>query len=402
MKRFLRAWHLRFTRSLTLRWRLTLWTAGLFLALGFGLIVLLSGLASIRVPQAIREVLLPTQYPSSEPLPLMASPTPLSSQPGASSPGAAPPLVLGQVQEIAIHEVRIISLISVGIFTLLGAWGAYWIAQRALQPVRRLTSLVQEIQVDSLHRRLSIDGPQDEVKALADAFDDMLERLERAFEQQSRFVADASHELRTPLAVLRTNLEVIRQDPNATLADYREMVIAFERALDRLEALVDALLLLAKGEQEIQTEAINLEVLLTEVVHELEPLARDHRVSLALEVADDVVLSADVPLLVRAISNLVENGIRYNRPDGSVTITVSREADWAVISVRDTGIGIPPEEQSRIFDRFYRVDQSRARHRGGAGLGLSITAHIVQLHGGRIQVESTPGVGSTFSVYLPL
>lgn len=229
----------------------------------------------------------------------------------------------------------------------------------------------------------------------------MMERLERAFEQQSRFAADAAHELRTPLASLRTNLEVVRSDPHATLADYREMASALERALERLERLVDDLLLLARGEKDVRAEPVYLEVLIGNVIQELEPLAQSHKVSLHHKVADEVILEADPLLLARAISNLVENGIRYNHPGGSVTVTGRREEKSVVVSVEDTGTGIPPEEQAHIFDRFYRVDRSRARHRGGSGLGLSIAAHIVQLHGGHIQVASTPGAGSTFTIWLP-
>lgn len=255
--------------------------------------------------------------------------------------------------------------------------------------------------METLDRRLALDGPPDEVKELADAFDRLLERLERSFEQQSRFVSDAAHELRTPLATLRTNLELVLSNPHATLADYREMASALERALERLERLVNDLLLLARGEKDIRVESVYLEVLIGDVIQELELLAQSYQVSLRCNITDEAVVQADAPLLAQAISNLVRNGIHYNHPGGSVTVTVHREADGVAISVEDTGIGIAPEEKSHIFERFYRIDQSRARHRGGSGLGLSIAAHIVQLHGGHIQVESTPGAGSTFTVWLP-
>lgn len=392
----LQAWQRRFGKFFTLRWRLTLWMAGLLLVLGLGLTVYINAMTAIRVPQAVsHEVvvveLTPTPHPPEEPL--SASP-PVPPSIGESS-------AIEQVQEIAIREVRIVSLIGAGIFAVLGAIGAYWMAQQALRPVQRLSRLVQEIRAETLDRRLLLDGPPDEVKELADAFDEMLERLQRAFDQQGQFVADAAHELRTPLATLRTNLEVVLRDPDVTLADYREMAGALERALERLERLVNDLLLLARGERDIRAEPVYLPVLIGDVIQELGPLAQAYQVSLRCDVTEDVVLLVDAPLLARAISNLIENGIRYNRPGGSVTVTVHRETDGVVVKVADTGVGIPPQEQSRIFERFYRVDRSRARQRGGAGLGLSITAHIVQLHGGHIQVESTPGVGSTFTLWLP-
>ncbi len=396
MKPILQIWR-RLTQSLTLSRRLMLWTAGLLIILGFGQALLISRLTDINVPQTIEGVMLsPTQIASSEPLPDSLSQT------TPSSPDAIEALPGQVIQEIVLRQVRSISLIMAGVFALIGVIGAYWIAQQALQPVKRLSRMVKEIRAETLDRRLALDGPSDEVKELADAFDNTLERLERAFEQQGRFVADAAHELRTPLATLRTNLEVIQQDPNATLSDYREMSATLNRTLDRLERLAEDLLLLARGEKELPKEQVNLEVLLTEVVQELKPLAQSNQVSLDLKIAGEVIISADAQLLARTVSNLIENGIRYNRPGGSVTTTVQLQENGVVVQIQDTGIGIPANELPHIFERFYRVDRSRARHRGGSGLGLAITTHIVQLHGGRIRVESTPGVGSTFTIWLPL
>lgn len=396
MKRVVRDWQHRFAGFLTLRRRLTLWVGGLLLTLGLVLVIIINALTAIRLPQAVHvAVLVPT--PQSSTLLPMATPSP-DQVPVVPAEDAS---VIEQVQEIAVREVRFISLIAVGVFTLLGAVGAYWIAQRGLRPVQHLSQLVREIGAESLGHRLALEGPPDEVKALADAFDDMLERLEQAFAQQSRFVADAAHELRTPLTTLRTNLEVIYQDQDATLADYREMAKVLDRILDRMEHLVENLLLLARGEAEVERAVTDLGVLLTEVVDEMKLLAQAHNVTLELAVTDEIVVLADAPLLARAVGNLIENGIRYNRPGGSVAVTAYREASGIAIQVKDTGIGISSDELPHIFERFYRVDRSRNRHRGGAGLGLSITAHIVQLYAGHIRVESVPGVGSTFTIWLP-
>jgi len=397
MKRVLRGWQHRFAGFLTLRRRLTLWVGGLLLTLGLVLVIIINTLTAIRLPQAVNVAVLMEPTPQASALLPPATPS-LDQATVVSDEDAS---VIEQVQEIAIREVRVISIIAVGVFALLGAVGAYWITQRGLRPVQHLSQLVREIGAESLGRRLALEGPPDEVKALADAFDDMLERLERAFAQQSRFVADAAHELRTPLATLRTNLEVIYQDQNASLEDYREMAKVLDRILDRMERLMENLLLLAGGEAEVQREVTNLGVVLTEAVDEMQPLAQAHNVTLELEVTDELVVLADPLLLARAVGNLIENGIRYNRPGGSVAVTAYREASGIEIQIKDTGIGISSDELPHIFERFYRVDRSRNRHRGGAGLGLSITAHIVQLHAGHIRVESALGVGSTFTIWLP-
>ena len=397
MKHILSDWQHRLAKPLTLHWRLTLWTAGLFLALGWGLVLFINSMTAIQIPQVLRVELQPTQHPFSSlstvvPMPSLET-LPLSIEMQESQTTG--------VQEIVIRQVRLISLIGIGLFALVGAVGAYWIAKQSLRPVRHLSHLAQKIQVQTLDQRLPAEGPPDEVKELADAFNEMLARLERAFEQQNCFVADAAHELRTPLATLRTNLEVIQRDPDATLSDYKEVSGVLERALTRLEKLVEGLLLLAKGEREIQTEPVEMEVLLSEIVQEAKILARAYQVEISLDISESVTVLADTPLLGRAISNLLENGIRYNRPGGFVNVTAQRTLNGVEILVQDTGVGIPLDAQPHIFERFYRVDRSRTREQGGHGLGLSIAAHIIHLHGGHIQLKSTPGVGSIFTIWLP-
>lgn len=390
-------WQRRFTSLLTLRWRLTLWTAGLFLLLGLGLALFINSMAAVQVPQVIRMELAPTQQPLSDMPVVLPTPPPELH----FSPTEPPEAQTTELQEIVIRQVRSISLLGIGLFTLVGSIGAYWIAKHSLRPVRRLSQSIQIIQAQTLHQRLPVADPPDEVKELATAFNQMLARLEKAFEQQNRFVADAAHELRTPLATLHTNLEVIENDVDATLADYKETGKVLKRALGRLELLVEDLLLLARGEKEIHLEPIEVEVLLNEIIHEVKQLAQLQQVDIKLEINEPVTVMADAPLLGRVISNLLQNGIGYNRPGGSVTITVNRAINGVEIGVRDTGIGIPEEEQPYVFDRFYRVDQSRAREQGGYGLGLSIAAHIMQLHGGTIKLYSIPGEGSIFTVFLP-
>jgi two-component system sensor histidine kinase ArlS len=306
------------------------------------------------------------------------------------------------VQQATLRQVLLISVIGVALAVGLGSVGAYWLAGQALRPVRDLSRTIRRINAKELDARIALEGPDDEIRALAGAFDNVLARLERAFEQQDRFVGDAAHELRTPLTTLRTNLDVVCADPDATLDDYREMSLALERTLTRLERLVADLLLLARDEKLMTRGEVSLGPLLEEVQLDLDPLADERQVSLRLNGEVGITVRGDGRLLATAFANLVENGIRYNYPGGEVVVHLQREERWAVVSVTDTGVGISEEDQAHIFNRFYRADRSRSQHRGGAGLGLSIVTHVVEQHGGQVQVESGPGVGSTFTVRLPL
>ena len=179
------------------------------------------------------------------------------------------------------------------------------------------------------------------------------------------------------------------------------MVESQERALTRLERLVADLLVLATS-QPLSAAEVTLGVLLEEVVGDLQHVAEARQVSIQLFNEAEVVVRGDDGLLARVFSNLIENGIHYNSPGGSVTITIEQKDAWAVVTVADTGIGIAPENLAHIFERFYRVDASRSRHNGGAGLGLSIVAALVRQHGGEVKVESEPGKGSIFTVQLPM
>ncbi|MCL0029928.1 HAMP domain-containing histidine kinase [Dehalococcoidia bacterium] len=406
-------------RRLTLRVRLALWTTGLLLVLS---IALLAGLTLITPVMIVRPLDAEEEIPRPEappplyrplgPLPPTGPPPgerhtpagPLGSIGPAKPPigPTAPPLPIAVVRAYVRHQMTIISLIGLGLILSLGGVGSYWLAGRALRPIQQLAQAAGEIDAKRLDTRLNLTGPEDELTQLAATFDVMMDRLEAAFEQQGRFVADAAHELRTPLATLRASLDVVRADPNATIEDYQSMSAAVEHALTRLQGLVDDLLLLATEEHIPPDSAIAIEPILEEVMLDLKPLASEQSVSLRLTGASDLMARGDATLLTRVFHNLIENGIRYNREGGEVVVNVCAEGEWLVVTVADTGSGIPAEEQSRIFDRFYRVDPSRSRHRGGAGLGLSIARHIVELHGGQLEVGSTLDIGSTFILKLPL
>jgi len=370
--------------------------AGLLIILGFSQAALISIVARINIPQTIQEEFLsPTQLPPT----VKSTSNQIDVQPTPHEVTDSTEGVL--LQDVILRQVQSISLLMAGVTAIIGILGARWITQKALSPVNRLRQMVKNIQVDTLNQRVPLDGPPDQVKDLAEAFNHALERLEKAFEMQGRFVADASHEMRTPLATMRTNLEVLQLDPKATLSDYKEMIVTLTRTLDRLERLSNDLLLLARGELEVHKVPVNIEALLTEVVQNLMPFAKENHVIINMKVQEGAVVLADERLLGIAFGNLIDNGIRYNRSGGSVEITVFGVDNGLTVQIQDTGEGIPSEELPRIFDRFYRVEKSRTRYRGGAGLGLAICEHIVKLHGGHIKASSTVGEGSIFIIWLP-
>jgi signal transduction histidine kinase len=388
--RQLRSWR---KRRLPLRLRLALWSGALVLVLSFGLLLFINWVAFSSFHNIIGAKTPPPVTIQHHTRPACFSAIPFV----CLSARSANPL-----ESALIFELRNISLVGLGLVAVLGGVGAYLFAGIALRPVRRVSRAARQISANTLNTRLALEGPKDEIKELADTFDAMLERLGQTFELQNRFVADVAHELRTPLASLRTNLEVVTADGDAMLDDYRAMVATQERALTRLERLVADLLILATSEQPLVRSEVALAPLLEEMLNDLQQQANARQVTLQLIGKAEVMVPGNGQLLARAFSNLVENGIYYNHAGGEVVVTLDQKEEQALVTVADTGIGIDADKQTSIFERFYRVDCSRARHSGGAGLGLSIVGAIVQRHGGKVQVESIPGKGSTFTVLLPL
>jgi signal transduction histidine kinase len=325
----------------------------------------------------------------------------MGSSAATDSPAPSLATAVEIAQQASLENVRRISVAGLIVVTALGVSGVYLIVGRALRPIKAIAQTAQELSANRLGTRLALSGPNDEIKQMADAFDVMLARLDNAFKQQGRFISDAAHELRTPLATMRTTLDVVQTDPQASLSDYQEMAEVMGRNLARLENTVTDLLTLAREERNLTREPLAIEEVVSQVMDDLSNLARTSRVSLRLSDMADVTVCGNGPLLTRVFDNLVENGIRYNRAGGEVVVSVKREGEWAAVSVADTGVGIAPREQPRVFDRLYRVENTQTQHKGGAGLGLAIAAYIVQCHAGQIDVQSTPGAGSIFTVKLP-
>ena len=255
-----------------------------------------------------------------------------------------------------------------------------------------------------MKERINYQGSDDEMKRLADTFDDMLGRLESSFESQKQFVQDASHELRTPIAIAQTNIEVVEMEEKATTADYERLMEVLKLSLERMNRLSDQLLLLSEGSQDqAKWSVVDMASLLEEVTREFSANAAAAGVGLELESApEEMLVRGDSLYLKQAIINLVDNAIKYNRPEGTVKVLAQVEDSQLVLQVQDSGIGISQADQQRIFDRFYRVDKSRSRAQGGSGLGLAIVKNIVEGHGGTISVQSALDEGSTFRIILPL
>lgn len=290
---------------------------------------------------------------------------------------------------------------TVFVLALVGGW---LLVGRALRPVDNLRRTALEIQSTNLQKRIRHAGADDEIGRLAQAFDQMIARLDRSFQQVRQFSADASHELKTPLTAIRGEAEVALMGERPP-EEYRKSLNSILESAERMTEVVESLLLLARadsGQNLIRREPVELGEVVLRAFESLEDLSRRHRVSLEIESLDELTVSGDPLWLNQIMVNLIGNGVKYTPEGGQVFVALAEVDGRAEVTVRDTGIGIPAEHLPHIFDRFYRVDHGRARAAGGSGLGLSITRWAVEAHDGTIEVESAAGKGSVFRVRFPL
>lgn len=280
----------------------------------------------------------------------------------------------------------------------------WWVTLRTFTPIERITDAAYRISANgNLGERIAIDNRyDDEVTRMGRAFNAMLERLDQSFELQKQFVADSSHELRTPLTVIRGNLDLYRRNPDPESRE--ECLRAIGRETVRMQKLVQDLLFLAKsdsGRVTIEQTNVQLDTIVFDIYKDGAILAEAKGHTLKLSHFVPVQVWGDAEQLKRVVLNLVENAIKYTPDGGQISLGLYKGNKWARIVITDNGLGIANEEQGRVFDRFYRADKARSRSVGGTGLGLAIVKHIVEAHGGRIQLESELGKGSTFTVWLP-
>jgi len=286
---------------------------------------------------------------------------------------------------------------------VLAGVGGWFLAGRTLKPVERIADIARSIGESDLSRRIDVET-DDELGRLARTLNGMIARLEEAFIKQRRFVADASHELRTPLAVIQAESSLVLEKPRDP-EQYRRSLELVSQEVDYMSEIVGKLLVLARsdaGSEQLNVQDIDLAGLLAELEQDLEALAQERGLNLDFVPLDPLTVRGDRVRLRQLFMNLLDNALRYTPAGGSVTGSIVRRDDLAVVTIGDTGIGIPAEHLPFIFDRFYRVDKARTGGEGGTGLGLSIATSIARMHGGSIEVESEVGAGSTFRVLLPL
>jgi two-component system OmpR family sensor kinase len=306
--------------------------------------------------------------------------------------------------EDTLRRLLLVLLVTMPIALAVSLASGWFLAGRALRPVDAITLAAQRIAAGDLSQRLTVSTSPDEIGRLASMFNDMIGRLDVSFRQIRQFTSDASHELRTPLTVMKGETELVLRRPRP-LSDYQSVLESNLEEIDRMTRIVDELLFLSRadmGEVRMETLPVGLESLVEDIHRQATLLGQDRNIAVTLGTVMPAVVQGDELRLRELLLNLVENAIKYSHPNGKVEISLVAEGSYARLSVRDQGIGIAPDDLSRIFHRFFRTDGARAHTKKGTGLGLAICTWIADSHKGRIDVTSEPGIGSTFTVTLPL
>ncbi len=301
-----------------------------------------------------------------------------------------------------LHDLTLILVVSVTAALFLSALSVYLITRLAFKPMVRMVDTAERISASSLHHRLTTPNTRDEVRRLADALNEMMSRIEDAFNSQRQFVADASHELRTPLTVIYSELEFLKRHVEDKKS--REGIDAALSETDRLSRLVDQLLLLARIDARklvLDIQPVRLDELLIDITKMLQAPAESNNIRLELHIDEAIEIGGDAEKLRRVFLNITQNALKYSPPGGQVFISLGKEGGMATVTIRDQGPGIAAADLPNIFKRFYRASTARAE-REGSGLGLAIAKELVEAHGGRITIASEPGAGTTIRINLPI
>jgi len=309
-------------------------------------------------------------------------------------------------EPVTILLRRLAALLAIGlpIVVLVAVGGGYALVTRALRPVEQIADKAEGITQHNLAERLPVSATGDELEHLSESLNRMITRLEDAFQNSKRFVADASHELRTPLTILRGELENLAQDGRFS-PDLRDRLGSMLEEVERLSKIVERLFALSRldaGEAQEEWVRFDLKALTAAVADQMSLLAEDKDLTVTLETGAAVVVEGDRARLKQVVVNLLDNAIKYTLARGSIRLAVRAAGGQAVLEVTDTGIGIGAAALPHVFERFFRADDSRSRQPDGAGLGLAIVRYICNAHGGSVEAESAPGRGSCFRVIIPL
>lgn len=309
----------------------------------------------------------------------------------------------------AIERSILFDALGILLFVIVaGSYVAYFLIGHYTKPVQQLSAHMKEMSPNTLSDSIEIEGGGEEIQELVKSFNQMTEQLDEAFAMQRRFSASAAHELRTPITVLRTKLDVFKKKKREQ-HEYDELVTTMETYIDRLSSIITDLLEFAETSELGEAEDVSLDSVVKTVVDDLESVAQNNMINMQIDIqpkvqseAQTFIVKGNTNLLYRALYNLVENAIRYNNEEGSVNITLETRGQEGVIIIADTGVGIAPEQRELVFEPFYRVNKSRSREFGGAGIGLSLVKTILKRHGASITVSENNPQGSVFTIRIPL
>jgi len=303
----------------------------------------------------------------------------------------------------SLNRIGFLLLVISPLFLIILSFIGYGLIKQAFSPIKSIVNDVESITAKDLSLRIKTISSKDEIGVLIATFNNLISRLENSFNQIKQFSLDVSHELKTPLTVLKGEIEVTLRQKRES-ADYLNTLKSLREEVEKLQYIVDNLLLLSNLESKehiITKEIINLNTLLKIVLNDLYPLAKNKNQKIDFFEKADTEIIGEKELLIRLFSNIVENAIKYSHENGEISIKLSENNSKVVVSISDNGIGIEPEYKDKIFDRFFRIDESRTSEPGGSGLGLAIAQKIASLHDAEIKVDSAIGAGSTFHITFP-
>lgn len=307
-------------------------------------------------------------------------------------------------EENILNRLMIILILGIAFILIIASSGGYFLAWKALSPIDRITRTARNISHNNLGQRIEEKKTNDEVGRLVSTLNQLLNRLEKAFEREKQFTADASHELRTPITVIRAQAEKALRNED-TREGYHHTLKVIEKQAEYMSHLIDQILLLARGDidqQLLEREQLDLKELIMMVTDEIKEVAVKKEIKITTDIKNkEIKIYADQSMLIQLFLNLLDNAIKYTPAGGQVTVMAEQVKKGVKIKVADTGVGISLKDQKNIFERFYRVDKARSRKKGGTGLGLAICRWIVEAHGGSISVKSRENEGSTFTIHFP-